>query len=314
MARYARISAVAPRPYEINTKHDLSTCVDEMIAHWDEWLDKVMYNKPDLIVLPEACDRPPNFPMELRKAYYEARGNRIRDHFMEVAKANNCNIAYSAARLLPDGTYRNSTQFLNRKGGIDGIYNKNHLVTTEYTEGGILYGKDTPLIQMDFGTVGGVICFDLNFAELRLKYASIQPELIVFSSMYHGGLMQNYWAYSCHSYFIGAIPGDQCTIINPLGDLIAQSTNYYPYVTADVNLDFKMVHLDGNWNKLDEARKKYGKKVQVYDPGHIGVVLLTSESDEISSKDIIEEFEMELWDDYYARSLAARNIPGRLEP
>ncbi|MDW7658227.1 MAG: carbon-nitrogen hydrolase family protein, partial [Bacillota bacterium] len=73
--------------------------------------------------------------------------------------------------------------------------------------------------------------------------------------MYHGGLMQNYWAYACRSWFIGCVPGDQCTIINPIGDLVAQSTNYYPYVTADINLDYRVAHFDYNREKFQAAKQ-----------------------------------------------------------
>lgn len=314
MARYVKLSAVAPAPYPLDPQQELEAGVDEMIAHWDAMLDKVLCDRPDLVVLPEACDRPPNFPMELRKKYYQVRGDRIRDHFSKVAQQSGTTIAYGAARLLPDGTYRNSIQFLNPKGGIDGIYNKNYLVIAEYTDGGILYGKEAPLIETSFGKVAGAICFDLNFNELRVQYERLQPELIVFSSMYHGGLVQNYWAYACRSWFIGSVAGNQCTIINPMGDLVAQSTNYYPFVTATVNLDYQVLHIDHNNPKFDAAKRKYGSKIKIYDPGRVGAVMLTSETDEFSARDVVKEFDMELWDDYYARSLAARDLPGRLEP
>ena len=74
-------------------------------------------------------------------------------------------------------------------------------------EKGSLCGKDAPVFECDFGRVAFAICFDLNFDELRLKYVKAKPDLIIFSSMYHGGLMQAYWAYSCRAYFVGAIAG-----------------------------------------------------------------------------------------------------------
>lgn len=314
MARYVRVSAVAPAPHQMDTRKDLNACVDEMIGHWNKWLEKVICDKPDLIVLPEACDRAPNFSLERRLEYYEVRGDRIRDHFAGIAREYKCNIAYSSCRKLEDGTFRNCTQFINRKGGLDGTYNKNYLVIDENTDGGILYGKDAPVIKTDFGTVGGVICFDLNYNELRERYVKNPPEILVFSSMYHGGLMQNYWAYSCRSYFIGAVPASQCTVINPVGTLVAQSTNYYNYLVADINLDYKLAHLDHNRSRFETAKKKYGDRFKVTDPGYLGCMMLTSECEGISCDEIVKEFEIELLDDYFARSIEARYIPGRMEP
>jgi len=313
MAKNVRVTALAPRSIARDPAWDYETAVNHMIAHWDSWFEKVLCDKPDLIVLPECCDRYSDLTREERKDYYRVRGNRIRDHFMEIAKREKVNIAYSAVRELPDGTFRNSTQFINRSGGIDGIYNKNYLVIEEYTQGDILYGKDAPIIETDYGRVGGAICFDLNFEPLRKRYKEQHPELIVFCSVYHGALMQNFWAYDCRSWFVSAVPGEQCTVINPVGTVVASATNYHPYVTADINLDCKVAHLDYNWEKLDALRKKYGKGVTIYDPGYLGSVLLTSEC-EVSADEMAREFDIELWDDYYARAMAARDLPGRLEP
>ncbi len=306
MARTIKISILGPAPYSLPYREDLSGLVAAMERHWEEQLANVLCEKPDLILLPECCDRYPDFTTEERFRYYEARQNRIRDFFASVCRKNHCNIAYSAARLLPDGSYRNSTQLLNRKGEVSGIYNKNHLVVTEVSEGKALCGSQAPVFDLDIGRTACAICFDLNFEELRKKYEQQQPELILFSSMYHGGLVQNEWAYHCRSYFAGAVAGLPCSLINPLGEVIAHSTNYYPFLTASVNLDYEMLHLDFNWEKIRAAKEKYGSAIEIRDPGFLGAVMLTSESDAFSAKDIVREFGIERLDDYFSRSRQCR--------
>jgi predicted amidohydrolase len=277
--------------------------LERMIAHWRQQVSLVLPDRPDLIVVPEACDRFPAMPLERRLEYYRHRGDRVRDFFAEVAAENSCYLAYSAAREMPDGTWRNSTQIIDRRGRVAGIYNKNHVVVEETTKSGILCGKDAPVIECDFGTVGCAICFDLNFAPIRENYAAMQPDLIVFCSMYHGGLMQNYWAYDCRAHFVGAICNDQCTVIDPLGELLAASTNYYRYVTATVNLDCALAHLDYNRGKLQAMKAKYGRGVTIKDPGHLGSVLLTNWLEDRTVDDLIEEFGIERLDSYWARAL-----------
>ena len=125
---------------------------------------------------------------------------------------------------------------------------------------------------------------------------------MLFSSMYHGGFMQQAWAYDCRSWFAGAVAGQDCRIINPVGEVIASSTEYFPYVTATINLDYAVCHLDFNWDKFRAAKAKYGRKVGFRDPGRIGAALLTSETDEFTVWDIVKEFEIELLDDYFDRS------------
>ena len=307
------VSVLGPAPLRGVNLHG-QEAVDHMIQHWRNQLAPVLPDKPDLIVLPEACDRFPSHAMEERQAYYACRGEQLRDFFRRVASERQCHIAYSAARRMADGTYRNSTQLIDRQGEIVGVYNKNHLVPAETTQGGILCGKEAPVFATDFGTVAMAICFDLNFTELLEKYKAQHPDLVIFSSMYHGGLMQRYWAYQCRAHFIGAVAGDECTVINPVGETIARSTNYFPRVTASINLDCAVVHLDENWGRLQAAKDKYGRLVTVFDPGHLGAVLLTSEMPDISAADLIQEFGIETWDDYYDRSMAHRHSPGNMEP
>ena len=315
MARYVKLSAIS----RIHLPEDNGSDMDAAVARAMEYLDRaiapVLPDHPDLIALPEAFDRYPSHTPEQKRAYYEVRRDRIRDHLMAYAREHRVNIAYNYGPVYPDGTKRNQTVFINRSGGIDGFYNKNHLVDTENTLNHMLFGKDAPVIQTDFGRVAGAICFDLNFEELRCKYVKSQPELIVFCSQYHGGdFLQSFWAYSCRSWFLGAIFQNECAIVNPLGTKIAHSTNYYPYVTAEANLDYAVVHLDYNWEKLYAARCKYGTAIKVYDPGNVGAVLVTSETDEFSAMDVIREFDITLLDDYFAGAMAHRHAPGMIEP
>ena len=286
--------------------------VKAVMEHLAFQLSFVLPNHPDLIIFPEACDRYSTHTMAERKSYYEYRGDQILDYLAAVARENRCYIAYSAARLQADGSYRNTTELLDREGNTAGSYNKNHCVVTEISDGGILCGKSAPVIETDFGRVGMVICFDLNFDELRRKYFAQQPDLLLFSSMYHGGLMQNYWAYSVGSYLVSAVSGEECAVINPAGEKVSHSTNYSPYLTASINLDFQQVHLDFNWDKLKAAKARYGNGVTIFDPGRTGVVLLSSNLPALSSLEICREFEIELWRDYYNRSMAARHA--NIEP
>lgn len=308
MSRPVRVSALGPAPIPADPSCSLSGEVRRQEARLSEWIYKVLPECPDLIVLHEACDRPSGLTREVQTEYYALRGETILDRMREICRREGVNIAYSAALGQPDGTYRNCTTFLGRNGETRGIYCKNHLVIEERTEGNVLYGKDAPVIPMDFGTVAGVICFDLNFDELREKYVRSRPELLVFSSMYHGGFVQQNWAYTCRSWFVGACAGLPCGVIDPTGKLVAESTNYYPYVTHTINLDYAVAHLDHKWEALDALRRTYKTGVRVSDPGLLGAVLLTSEC-EVPVSEMVREAGVELLDDYFARSLADRHIP-----
>ena len=311
---FVTIATLGPSPMTVNANADPQQVVNSVIAHWEHQFSRVLPDKPDLIVVPEACDRPGGLSPEKQKAYYGVRKNQVRDYFAKVARENNCYVVYSAKRAVADGTWRNSSIVLDRKGEVAGIYNKNHPTIGE-NDKGILSGRDAPVFDCDFGRVACAICFDLNFDELRLKYAKAKPDVIVFSSVYHGGLMQAYWAYSCRSHFVGAIAGraTPSQIINPLGQVVAANSNYFDYTVATVNLDCALVHLDGNWGRLRAMKARYGPKVKITDPGRLGSVLIASEHETVGIDEMIDEFEIERLDDYFSRSRAYRLKPDNME-
>jgi len=193
------VSSLGPAPLQVKPA-DNQQALALMIDHWKKQLATVLPDKPDLIVLPEACDRFPAMTMEERKDYYTFRGDQIRDFFRQVAKENKCYIAYSAARKMPDGTYRNSTQLIGRDGEIAGIYDKNYPTVGEHLKSGIIPGKDATTVKA-----------------------------------------------------------------------------------------------------------KYGPGVTISAPGYVGAVLLSSNLDDVTSADMVKEFKIELWDEYYKRSVDHRN-------
>lgn len=282
---------------------DLEAIVLQIEHYLLQKIQQVLPDQPDLIVLPECCDMPSGLAEEALQGYYRVRGNRIRDALSVIAKQNECYIAYPSIRLESDDKWRNSVQLLDRNGDVAGVYNKNHPVIIEVEDNLIQCGEEAPVFECDFGRVAFAICFDLNFDELRLKYVRDKPDLIVFPSMFHGGFMQQYWAYSCRAHFVGAIAGGlPSSIVSPVGQVTSSTSSYYDFVSATINLDCAVAHLDYNRSKLEAIRQKYGKKVRVTDPGYLGSVLLSSETEEFSAEDLVREFEIEKLDDYLARS------------
>ena len=159
-----------------------------------------------------------------------------------------------------EGLWRNSCVVIDRNGGIAGIYNKN-FPTIREMESGIKACNEAHVIKCDFGRVAIAICYDLNFDELRMQYVKEKPDLILFSSMYHGGVAQSIWAYTCRAYFVGSVYRQTPSEIrNPMGEVVASSTNYFDFAVARINLDCELVHLDYNREKLTALKEKYGDR------------------------------------------------------
>jgi hypothetical protein len=282
--------------------------VDKIIVFWKNEINQVLPDKPDLILLPELCDIPAGLqPAEWRE-YLRVRNTQITDQFSLIAKTNHCYIAFGTMHIDKEGNLRNSGVLLDRNGKVAGIYNKNFPTIGEI-EDGIKPGEEVPVFECDFGRVAFAICFDLNFKELLAKYEAEKPDIILFPSNYHGGIMQHAWAYWCRSFFVGCINGSgrpPSEIRNPLGDVIASSTNYFDFAVATINLDSRVVHLGYNFGKLSALKKKYGNAVTITDPGRLGPVLVSSESSGDNMDKILKEFDIEWIDPYFNRSREKR--------
>lgn len=319
MSNYVKVAALGPPAPPADPAEDSQAIVEEMKDYWRQVLRPVLPDRPDLIAVGECCDQPafdlpPEQLTQRLMEYYEVRGDQFETFFSEIARENNCYVACSAFRRMGTKDARNATVLFDRQGKEVGAYHKNHVVPAELDDYGVLYGKDAPLLECDFGTIGCAICFDLNYDELRLKYVRSRPDLIVFCSMYHGGFMQRYWAYSCRAHFLGAIRRCPCQVYNPVGDVVASSTNYRCYVSTTINLDCDVVHYDYHHEALLAMKEKYGAAVTIYDPGYLGSVLISSESPDFTVGDLIAEYEMRPLDVYFDACRAHRARPGSVEP
>ncbi len=292
---------VVPLPRDRSLTYEQE--VERVMKHLEQQIAQVLPDKPDLIVLPEACDRPSGMNNEERFEYYKTRGNRFHEFFAKIARENRCFIAFGIKKPDGQGIWRNTCFIMDRKGQIAGAFHKNY-PTPDEMEGGIVASDKAPVFHTEIGDIGCAICFDLNFDELREKYAVQNPDLIIFPSMYHGGLVQAQWAYSCQAYFVASvgIRSLMSEIRNPMGEVVATTTNYFNFVVTTVNLDYQMAHLDDNWGKLKALKDKYGDEVIIHDPGEIGVVMITSESDKVTAEEMVKEFDIELVRDYFART------------
>ena len=308
MSRKVRVTTIAEnhRAYDGSGDYEKITKMESDFIIGE--INKVLHESPDLIVLPEVYDRPGGIPRNVCRNYYNYRGNYIYDRVKETAKNNNVNIVFSAVMDGSDGYMRNRQMFIGRNGEELGLYDKNHLVWEEHTESNIAFGDDPKIINADIGKLGGVICYDLNFDELREKYTKLKPEILCFSSMYHGGYVARNWAYTNRCFFVASVQNRQGYIINPLGEVIAEMNPYISSLTAEINLDYVVAHIDYNvpGGKVRALKEKYGALAEISTPMGLGCIMITSHHPEVSAPDMAKEFEIELLDDLFARGRKQR--------
>ena len=93
MARSVCISALGPAPFERRDGATISQTISLAKTHLETWIEKVLPDQPDLIVLPEACDRPKNMGRAEGRRYVAERGTQIRDGLCALAREQRVNVA-----------------------------------------------------------------------------------------------------------------------------------------------------------------------------------------------------------------------------
>lgn len=307
------ISLVSGHPVVIESPRVAESQLKLIIDHWTDRISRVLHDQPDLVVLPELFERPvqagtpqaTGLSVEAKHEFVELRGGRVRDALAALAVAHRTHITYPAYRVDEDGKLRNAVEIIGRDGSTAASYDKIVPTLGEMRNMGIVPGQQAMAADLDFGRVSAAICFDLNFEPVRAAVAATRPQLIIFPSAYHGDLMQNYWAASCRSYFVGCVyPPNRSTIISPTGQLVASTSTYDWLLTRTVNLDYACVHLDFNREKLLALKARYGTGVQIDDPGQLGYVLVSSRTEGRRAAEMLAEFEIDDVDTYFAESAA----------
>jgi hypothetical protein len=223
--------------------------------------------------------------------------------YMDFAASQVCHVAGSV-KLAENGRVYNSLAFIGPGGHSLGAYHKVNL-TLDEIDIGLSSGREAVVIETPVWRLGGIICFDLNFSDLRDQYRRMRPDILAFASMYHGGLVQRVWAYECRSYFVSALPFIGGGILDPFGRPMKLTDCYTSAAMATINLDRAMVHLDYNRDKFPEIEKKYLGEIVVDIPPNVGSALILSLTEKRTAADVVEEFELELLDDYFQRALEA---------
>lgn len=300
MAKKVRVGGVCPpRPAQ-------DAPVTQIIKSLKEALQSAFYDRPDFLLLPECCDIPAGMHGKTLADFLAARGDAVLSALCDTARKNDCALGF--ATLLSDendGLF-NALLFIDRTGALCGQYRKIHPMIEENVLDGVKYGSGFVPVDAGFGTIGGLICFDLNFSDVADGWKKVQPDLLAFSSMFHGGPLQNQLARTVGRPMVSSVSGMNCSLLDALGNPAALSSNYTPFITAALNLDCGVYHLDGNAPKLRRLKADLGPAVRIDDPGCIGCVILSSETDEYTVNDLAAAYGLEPRDAYFARALRHR--------
>jgi len=194
----------------------------------------------------------------------------------------------STWRKDPKGRGRyNSAILLDRTGKVVWHYDK-MFPTIGEMESGVLPGRGAKVFDTDFGRIGAIICFDLNFGELLDAYKREGVELLCFLSAFRGGLRVPALAFRNQCFIASSVPGENGVIVDPLGRTLAESSQYGRIIFARIELDARVVHIDYNNRRIPDLKKTYGEFVRIETASPEAVYLITSLHPEVSVNRMID--------------------------
>ncbi len=261
-------------------------------------LDSFQGLKPDLICLPE------NF-MEIsvpQPKDYSRLAEVCHSVLSEKAKMLDSYIVAGVHEIIDSKLY-NVAWLFSRKGELAGRYIK-HYPTDYEMERGVIPGNDVPVFETDFGKIGILICFDIDWPEIWTEMGSKGAELMVWISAYEGGYPLKAYAMANAYYVVSSVRGTCSRIIDKSGSVLTSSSRWVNWSSRIIDLDKTMFHIDHQFDKLLSIQKTLGNRVTVESFDEEGRFMLESNDPEWPVGRIIKEFQLETFKVYHNRTRA----------
>ncbi len=228
----------------------------------------------DLVVFPEVCATKQT-GLTGRQAAEPVPEGEICRVLAEGASEHRMYVAGCLYELKADGVY-NTVALLDRDGRLVGKYHKVHLAPGE---GEIaLPGSDYPVWEADFGRVGAVVCYDLNFPEAARCLALAGAEIILWPTMFsqprahYADILMRARAIENQVYLVSANYAQRCfdpagvhigrsAIVDWDGQVLADTGRREGLATATIDLDEPKVTYGTPHRLLGERRPETYRRI-----------------------------------------------------
>lgn len=144
--------------------------LEDLFQQIEFFVDTVSGYKADCVMFPEFYNAPlmsltneesPSVAIRAMAAFTEP----LKAKFMELAVSYNINIVAGSMPLYEDGKLHNVAYLCRRDGTVDEQY-KLHVTPDEASYWGMRGGNKLQCFDTDFGKIGILICYDVEFPEL----------------------------------------------------------------------------------------------------------------------------------------------------
>lgn len=224
--RIARLGTVFLRPRNTSGPAD-------SVEQFCRLLEQHQDQKMDLVCLPEGIS-----VIGTGKTYFDVAepipGPTTR-RLGQTARRLNCYIVGGIYERVGDVIY-NTAVMIDRAGRLCGTYRKTHLPQGE-ADGGLAPGNGYPVFQTDFGTVGIMICWDLQFPEPARALALKGAEIILLPIWGGNEILARARAIENHIFLVSSTFDMRSWVLDPTGKVLTEATTQQPLASVEVNLD-----------------------------------------------------------------------------
>ena len=214
-----------------------------------------------------------------------------------IAKQHNMYVVCPLREQAEKSQY-NTAVLIDRQGKIAGYYRK---VFVFWGEGLNLSTDGVKVFDTDFGRIGILTCFDLNFPELWAETEQKGAEIVFWPSAYGGGVPLNGNA-MIHGYSI--VASGAGNFIDCTGESLKAVESPRPQqFIATLDLDRTLIHHDFTEAKVAKLLAEHKGEVELeHNYSMEGWYLLRATKPGIRVHDLLKQYQIESLRDYRHRS------------
>jgi predicted amidohydrolase len=207
------------------------------VAEFCHVVESAAAQKPDVVCLPEAIT-----VIGTGKTYAQVSepvpGPTTRTLGALARKLHTYIVAGLSERA--GTTLYNTAVLIGRDGAVVGTYRKTQLPPAE-VEGGLTPGDSYPVFQTDFGKVGLMVCWDVQFPEPARALALAGAEVILLPIWGGSETLARARAIENHVFLVTSSYDMRTIIVDPAGEVRAEATRDHPVALAELDLDRQIV-------------------------------------------------------------------------
>lgn len=251
------IAAPAPRPvavFSVNLRPSGSKTAAENVEKFAQTIEHEVQGKADVILLPEGITVVGTGKTDPDMA--ETIPGPTTKRLGEVARQKHSYIVAGIFEREGPAIY-NTAVLIDRAGNVAGKYRKVYLPREE-VEVGLTPGSDFPVFQTDFGKVGLMVCWDLQYTDPARALVLGGAELILLPIWGGDTAIGKARAIENHVFLASSGYDYPTYIMDPMGEIVSEARNRGEVARATIDLNRRYTDA---W--LGEMRERFMKEIRL---------------------------------------------------